>query len=244
MATRYYTFRRQVPKLKPGQRVDFRRGHGYFIIPAPHKIVLPKPPVVEPPHPVVSLFSGDGLFCTTDTDSSHGWIADWTAAQIDPEGDSSIGDVPGRLCYWTARPTLDMYQRSNREGVPLIVQSESEPELLLAIELFRRCPLEPPHALVGKVVKEWLAGKAQTLAVAQNWDLVLEWYWTNEPAYVSPNADGYPLFRNVCYGTFASETVPGRRVYVDEQDAIWKGPRSVWDTESATGRDRLAFNAR
>lgn len=250
MAPRYYTFRRDVPKLKPGQRVDFRRGKGYFVIPAPVKI---KPPVVPPkrvpgsttqPSIAPSMFSGDGVFCTTDTDSSHGWDAQWTAAQIDPEGDATIGAVPGKLCYWTARPTAAIYQRSNSEKVPLIVQSENEAEFLLAMKLYDETPIQVPHALIGKCLKEWANGKAQEIAAGNAFDLILEWYWVNEPSYVSPDADGYVLFRNVCYGTFNSETVPGRRVYVDEQDAVWHGPRSVWDTEAATGRDRLAFNAR
>lgn len=250
MPPRYYTYRRDVPKLKPGQRVDFRRGHGYFVIAAPTKVKPPPVPPVKQHHPehgsvATSMFSGDGVFCTTDTDSSRGWDAQWTAAQIDPEGDSTIGVVPGRLCYWTARPTLAIYQRSNDEKVPLIVQSENEAEFLLAMKLYDEARgLREPHALIGKCLKDWAGGRAQQIAAGNSFDLILEWYWTNEPSYTSPDADGYVLFRNVCYGTFASETVPGRRVYVDEQDAVWHGPRSVWDTESATGRDMIAFNAR
>ena len=39
-----------------------------------------------------------------------------------------------------------------------------------------------------------------------------------------------------------SETVPGRRVSVTEYRAVWGGPFSIWDTEGATGLDRVAYN--
>lgn len=247
MATRrrYYTYRKQVPKLKPGQRIDFHRGKGYFVVPKPPPKPIPVPPPSTAGEPHTkgippSMFSGNGVFCTTNTDSAQGYNAAWTAIQVDAEGDPTVGDVPGTLCWWMARPTEERLSVARHRLIPFIGQAESQAQLEVCLALGRG-GLNIPHALIGDPGTWTAEGKAE--AVEQCWDLILEWYWVNTPSYTSPNADNYPLFRNVCFGTFQSETVPGRRVYVDEYRAVWHGPYSIWDTEGATGRDRVAFNA-
>lgn len=201
--------------------------------------VLPTTPVPHP-NPVPSVFSGRGAFTTTSAESAAGLHAEWTAVQVDPEGND--GPVPGRKMWWQARPTAEKMEEANAAGIPYIGQSENLAQLKVCLELFDHVPLHVPHALVGKVDHEW-PSDLRAKAVAQGWDLILEWYWNNQPNYDAPNADDYPLFRNVCFGTFPSETVPGRRVYVDEYRAVWHGPFSVWDTESMETRDRTGYNA-
>lgn len=217
----------------------YQREGAHVVVRPTTAVVIPPAPT-PPPKPVpppASMWSGRGAFTTTNVASAAGLHANWTAIQIDPEGDHSE-NVPGRLAWWCARPRAEYYEDANARNIPLIVQSENAGELNLALELFDGTPLHVPHALVGKVLKGWNWQKA----VAQGWDLLLEWYWTNEPNYTAPDADNYPLFRNVVFGTFPSETVPGRRVSVAESRAVWKGPFSVWDTEAMDDPDRASYN--
>jgi hypothetical protein len=238
MARKFYTYKRDVPKLKPGQRIDFLKGHGYFVVPTRPKKPIPIPPRKTPDVPL-SMFSAPGVFCTSDTSTAHGYLADWVAVQVDPEGDPNVGNLPGIECWWMARPTEERLDVARHRLIPFIGQAENEAELQVCLDLGRG-GLNIPHALVGNP-GAWSPEGAKE-AAEQGWDLILEWYWNNTPSYTSPNADNYPLFRNVCFGTFPSETVPGRRVYVDEYRAVWAGPYSIWDTENATGRDRAAYN--
>jgi hypothetical protein len=199
------------------------------------------PAPIPPPHPnpAPSVFSGRGAFTTTNPASAAGLHAQWTAIQVDPEG--ADGPVPGQKMWWQSRPTLERMQEANAAGIPYIAEVESLAAFKTVLALFDANPIHVPHAFVGLVDHEWPAD-FRTKAVAQGWELLLEWYWVNNPTYDAPNADGYPLFRNVVFGTFDSETVPGRRVYVDEHRAVWHGPFSVWDTESMTERDRAGYN--
>lgn len=240
MARRYYTRKRDIPKLKPGQRIDFHKGRGYFVTPKRPAKPIPVPPEHEPDRPA-SLFSGQGVFTTSDSTTALGYKCDWLAIQMDPEGDHDVeAGMAGEICWWMARPTENVLAIARHRLVPFIGQAENEAELQVCLALGRG-GLNIPHALIGNP-GAWSPEGAQE-AVEQGWDLILEWYWTNTPSYTSPDADQYPLFRNVCFGTFPSETVPGRRVSVEEYRSVWKGPFSIWDTESATGLDRIAYNA-
>ena len=234
-----------VLKLK-GQKSDSaavqKRVTAAYQKPGVHVQVLPsavQPPPPPPPPVTTSMWFGRGAFTTTTPASAAGLHCDWTAVQVDPEGVD--GPVPGKKVWWQARPTAARMAEANKAGIPYIGQSENLPEFKHCLDLFDQQPLHVPHALVGKVDHEWPI-ELRAKAVAQGWELLLEWYWVNEPAYVEPNADGYPLFRNVVFGTFDSETVPGRRVYVDEYRAVWHGSFSCWDTESMITRDRAAYN--
>lgn len=201
--------------------------------------VPPTPPPPTPPPPVSSIWSGRGAFTTTTPSSAAGLHCDWTAVQVDPEG--ADGPVPGKKVWWQSRPTAARMAQANLAGIPYIAEVESLAALKTIVQLFDENPMHVPHAFVGKVDHEW-PSDLRAKAVAQGWDLLLEWYWNNEPSYTEPNADGYPLFRNVVFGTFDSETVPGRRVYVDEYRAVWHGSFSCWDGEGMVTRDRTAFN--
>jgi len=238
--TRYYTYKRDVPKPKPGQKIDFRKGKGYFLTPVPPR----KPEAVPPghgPNLPPSMFSGRGVFTTSDTTTAFGYNCDWSAIQMDPEGDHEVEHgFPGRVRWWMARPTEVLAREAAKQGIPFIAQAESNKELLTALALGPDVK-DIPHALIGNP-QTWDT-QARQEAVDQGWDLILEWYWNNTPSYTSPNADNYPLFRNVCFGTFNSETVPGRRVSVAQYREVWKGSFSIWDTENADGGDRIGFNA-
>lgn len=213
---------------RPGSRIQV----------LPSAVTPPPPP--PPPHPN-SIWYGRGAFTTALPASAAGLHCDWTAMQADPEGDTS-GSVPGITAWWMARPTAAKMTQANKNGIPFIAQSENLPEFKLCLDLFDQAPLDVPHALVGKVDRDW-PSDLRAKAVAQGWELLLEWYWNNQPDYTEPNADNYPLFRNVVFGTFDSETVPGRRVFVDQYRDVWHGSFSCWDTEGMVVRDRAAFNA-
>lgn len=237
---RCYTYKSEaLAHKKPGQKVCFRKGCGYYLTPT--RPVKPTP--VPPPHTDTippSIFTGKGIFTTSNTDTAVGYDAEWTAIQMDPEGDHGGTTLPGTICWWMARPTEDVLNVARHRLIPVIFQAESEPELQTALDLGRG-GLNIPHALIGNP-GAWKP-ESKDEAVRQGWDLILEWYWNNIPSYTAPNAEHYPLFRNVCFGTFASETVPGRRVSVTQYREVWKGPFSIWDTEGATGLDRVAYNA-
>jgi hypothetical protein len=233
-----------VLKLK-GQKSDSltvqKRITSAYQTPGSHVQVLPT--IAPSPHPPPpgpnSIWFGRGAFTTTLPASAAGLHCDWTAVQVDPEGVD--GPVPGLKAWWMARPTAARMAEANNAGIPFIAQSENLTEFKTCIDLFDQVPLHVPHALVGLVDHTW-PSDLRTKAVAQGWELLLEWYWNNQPGYTTPNADNYPLFRNVVFGTFDSETVPGRRVYVDEYRDVWHGSFSCWDTEGMVVRDRAAFN--
>ena len=198
-----------------------------------------KPHVSATQPPPSSIWSGRGLFTTTSPASAAGLHADWTAIQVDPEG--ADGPVPGRKVWWQSRPTAARMIEANKAGIPYIAEVESLAAFKTILALFRDNPITVPHAFIGLVERTWPAD-LRTEAVAQGWELILEWYWNNNPSYTAPNADGYPLFRNVCFGTFNSETVPGRRVSVPEYRAVWHGPFSCWDNEGMDTVDRAGYN--
>ena len=200
---------------------------------------IPGPPPPPPPPATTSMFFGRGMFTTKNPAASAGLHCDWTAVQVDPEG--ADGDVPGRKAWWQSRPTAERMVEADKAGIPYIGEVESLPAFKTLLALFDANPIHVPHAIIGLVDQTWPAD-LRTKAVAQGWDLILEWYWNNNPAYATPNADNYPLFRNVCFGTFDSETVPGRRVYVDQYRDVWHGSFSCWDVEGMVQRDRAAYN--
>ncbi len=68
--TRFYTFKKQVP-LKPGERLGYQRGKGYYVIPAAKPAPVPPPPIGLHAQKVV-LMSG-----TQDTPSD--WVAEFVA---------------------------------------------------------------------------------------------------------------------------------------------------------------------
>jgi len=234
---RYYTRRREIRKLRPGEKVDFRRGKGYFIVPALKPIPKPTPT----PIPAVSPFAGKGLFTTSDADSASGHPCDWIALQMDPEGDESplIANNPARLMYWQARPTADIVGVANAKGIPYIAQAESMPELEVALS----CHLTVPKALVGNPSAWTPAGFAE--AERQGWDLILEWYWNAQPTYTQPNAGGYQRFVNVCFGIYdaSHEQANGTRVPLREYRNVWHGSFSCWCAEAMTDDDWQVFGA-
>lgn len=243
MTTRYYTYKKDAKKRqKPGQKIDFRKGKGYYLTPTSGPRPAPIPPSHGPNLPA-SMFSGRGLFTTSDTTTAFGYHADWSAIQMDAEGDHEVEHgFPGQVCWWFSRPQdgMDKIEEARHKLIPIILEIESLAALERVLAIGRG-GMNIPHAVIANNVDTWPAeGKAEL--AAQGWDLILEWYWNNIPSYVSPNAANYPLFRNVCFGTFNSETVPGRRVSVAEYRDVWKGPFSIWDTEGATGVDRVAYN--
>lgn len=232
-------------KLK-GQKSDSlavqKRVTAAYQKPGSHVQVLPtvpSPPPPPPPPPPSSIWYGRGIFTTTSPASAAGLHADWSAVQVDPEGKD--GDVPGRKVWWQSRPTAARMVEANKAGIPYIAEVESLAAFKAILTLFDEHPIHVPHAFVGLVSHEW-PSDLRTKAVAQGWELLLEWYWNNQPSYNSPNADGYPLFRNVVFGTFDSETVPGRRVFVDQYRDVWHGSFSCWDGEGMVQRDRVGFN--
>lgn len=193
------------------------------------------------------MWFGRGAFTTTNPASAAGLHCDWTAIQVDPEGVD--GPVPGRKVWWQSRPTAARMVDADKAGIPYIAEVESLDALRHILDLFEANPIHVPRAFVGKVAREW-PSDLRSKAVAQGWELLLEWYWVNQPDYNEPNADDYPLFRNVVFGTFGAETAAGKaywpngRVYVDQYRAVWRGSFSCWDAEGMTDptRDRAAFN--
>lgn len=247
---RYYTYRKQVPKLKPGEHLDFRRGKGYFVVPAKP----PPPPPPKPPPPISSsVFVGKGAFSTSDPSTLSGLDCDWFALQMDPEGNESplVTNNPGRLCYWQARPSDPIVRAANEKGVPFIAQAEKMSEIEVAIGTRYRggdsagLALSVPKALVGNP-GSWTKA-AFDEAVRQRWELILEWYWNAQPSYAIPDAAQYPYLRNVCFGIY-SEGVEGGDGYVPQSKsvadyrAVWAGSFSVWKSEAMTAADRAAFN--
>lgn len=219
---------------KPGNRVH--------VLPTS----APAPPPPPPPVPT-SIWYGRGAFTTTSPETAAGLHCDWTAIQVDPEGKD--GDVPGRKVWWQSRPTAARMVEANAARIPYIAEVENLIALKTILTLFDENPITVPRAFVGLVDRDW-PSDLRAKAVAQGWELLLEWYWNNNPSYTKPDAGDYPLFRNVVFGTFTAETAAGKahwpngRVYVDQYRDVWKGSFSIWDTEGAEyPRDQAAFNA-
>ncbi|HTK76738.1 MAG TPA: hypothetical protein VL371_15830 [Gemmataceae bacterium] len=222
---------------------DFHQAHWFKAMQALELLKHPPPPPPPPkPPPTDSLFSGKGVFTTSNAGTASGLQSAWVAIQKDPEGDGSptFNNNPGRLCFWQARPTQAVADEANRKDVPYIGQAEAQPELEACLGL----RLTVPKAIIGNPTAWTQAGFDE--AARQGWDLVLEWYWNAMPWQTQPDAHGYPLFRNVCFGTYdASGEHPGtgRRVSVAEYRAVWHGPFSCWPAETMTDADRIAYNA-
>jgi hypothetical protein len=236
--TRFYTRKRDVPTLKPGQYLDYRERRGYFVATKAKPQHDPTPP---PAQVVPRVFAGKGVFTTSNASSANGLQADWVALQMDPEGDEApvIHNNPGRIMYWQARPTHTIVAAANAKSIPYIAQAESQAELDVALQL----DLKVPKALVGNPSSWTAAGMAE--AERQGWALILEWYWQEQPSYSSPDAGGYRQLESVCFGVYPAESGPqkGRRVSVAEYRAVWKGSFSCWPAEAMTPADRAAFNA-
>lgn len=228
--TRFYTYKKQVP-LKPGEKIGYQRGRGYYVIPVPPAYASP--------------FSGRGVFTTSEPQVVNGHACDWQAAQADPEGNLSWAFIgPRQKMMWMARPDGDGVTRANMAHMPFIGQAESQKELDVCLALGPH--IQVPKALVGNAGAWTDEGRAK--ALAQGWDLIQEWYWNAHPWEQSPDAHNYPRFVNVCFGIY-SEGEPGGQGYVPQSKsvadyrAVWRGSFSVWRGEAMTEQDWQAFGA-
>lgn len=199
-----------------------------------------QPPAWPPP----SLFSGKGLFTTTDAGSASDLHSDWVAVQKDPEGDPStlFNNNPGRLCYWQARPTQAVVDQAREREIPYIGQAENQDELDRCLDLN-----------TGGLVTKAIVGNAGSWtdigarrAASQGWNLIQEWYANAHPWEKAPDANHYPHFVNVCFGIY-SEGEEGGDGYVEQiplesYRQVWTGSFSVWKAEAMTDADRAAYN--
>jgi len=222
----------QKPNYDPTQAHWYRAGAALEQLKHPAPPPLPPPP---PPPPGQSVFSGKGLFTTSDPGVALNRGASWVACQMDPEGAPMATGY-----YWMARPTQAIANQANSRNVPFIAQSENQAELDIALGLH----LTVPKALVGNP-SSWSQAGFNT-AAAQGWDLILEWYANAHPWETSPNAHNYPRFVNVCFGIY-SEGTPGTPSYVpqiplSQYRAVWHGSFSCWKAEAMTAADWQTFS--
>jgi len=184
--TKFYTRRREVRPLKPGERIDFRKGKGYFVVPAP---TAPKSAPVQPP---ASPFAGVGLFTAWDPRAALQFKgpADWVAVQGDPESGSST-EVVTDLLHADFNVYLWEARAKNPQWQPYIGQAESQPELEACLALSPR--LVGPKAIVGNP-SAWTADGLNRVR-AQAWELLIEWYQTDQPGLTFAKLDsrGYPI---------------------------------------------------
>ncbi len=230
---KFYTYKKQVP-LKPGERLGYQRGKGYYVIPAPK----PVPPVVPR---VASPFAGKGLFCTSEPGVVEGHPCDWVALQADPEGNLVPPKTSARIMWWQARADQGCADACNLSSRPYIGQAENQAELDKCLALH----LTVPKALVGNAGSWTAVGREE--AAQDGWDLIQEWYKNAHPWEASPDAANYKRFVNVCYGIY-SEGEPGGQGYVQQiplsdYRAVWHGSFSVWKAEAMTPADWAVFAA-
>lgn len=132
---RFYTYRREVPKLLAGEKVGFTRGKGYHI--------LPPPPPIKPPPETYRLTLQRTLFWAQITDSAIDWavkLNGWrhaltadagtavpTEEQVDRLKKSSVGvdawGVQTQISPATIKAFHDKYRLDR-----IIHQAENEPE--------------------------------------------------------------------------------------------------------------------
>lgn len=221
--------RERVPPDQQDRQREARRRRRVAAHPAP----APEP--IQPQSP----FAGKGLFTTNDARAASNHPCDWVALQKDPEGDPApvILKNAATIMWWQARPTLAVVDEANQRGVPYIAQAESLAELEVALQV-GASGWHVPHALVGNPGTWTDNGFAR--ALVQEWDLILEWYWNDQPNYDRPDAAHYPRFVNVCFGIYDSGD---RRVPLAAYRQVWQGSFSVWKAEAMNETDWAVFDA-